>query len=100
MATKDWQSLTEGEKRGKIFISQDEMEMKDETSMYKFIEDTCDKFCDKCECECQIDTEAQSCKFCNKCEWHYCALLSGASRCRPKTRKDKKTGYWKEIKNK
>ena len=35
MATKDW------------FISQDEMEMKDETSMYKFIEDTCDKICER-----------------------------------------------------
>ena len=96
METKDW----------KISISQDEMEMEMEIKMenktyiYKFIEDKCHRFCDKCRAECQIDSEAQSCKFCEKCSWHYCALLSGASHCRPKTRKDKKTGYWKEIKNK
>lgn len=84
MATIDW------------FISQDEMKMKDETSLYKFIEDKCDKFCDKCnvEWQCPIDTERQSCKFCDKCEWHLCILIDGASHCRPKTRKDGKTGFW------
>lgn len=95
---ENWQDLTKGQIKELISISEDEMFFKDHEDIYKFVEEKCDKFCDKCVYECQINTEASSCKCCNKCEWNYCKLIANVSFCRPNTRKDKKLGHWEKIK--